>query len=274
MASKTVVFIHGLFLTYRGWDQWVSRYEAKGYKCIAVPYPGREKPPDALRKAHPDPKVAEVTFDGVLEHLERVIKGLDEPPIIMGHSFGGLFTQLLLNRGLGSAGVAIDPAPPQGVITTKFSFLKGGWALLNPLNRSSRPYLMSFEEFQYAFVNGMPLEEQQAAYNAHVAPESLRIGRGGLTGKAHIDFKKAHAPLLIIAGGTDNLIPASLNKSNFKRYKASAPSITEFKEFTGRNHYGIFGGKDWEEVADYALNWVESQLASSDAGRQPAQTAG
>ncbi|MBE2194434.1 MAG: alpha/beta hydrolase [Anaerolinea sp.] len=255
MPTKTVLFIHGLFMTYHCWDQWVERYQAKGYTCVAVPYPQRDKSPAEIQKAHPDPNLPKVTFEGVLDHLIKTIQGLTEPPIIIGHSFGGLFTQLLINRGFGMAGVAVDSAPPQGLLSTKFSFLWGNRGLLNPLNRSSRPYRMSFGAFQYAFVNGMPEAEQRKIYEEQAVPESLRIPRGALSSpNARIDYRKPHPPLLLIAGSNDHIVPASLNKANFKRYQES-DSVTELKEFPGRNHFGI-GQKGWEELADYALEWA------------------
>jgi len=257
MPSKTIVLIHGLFLTYKGWDHWVRYLEDKGYTVIAVPWPGRDKSVAELRKAHPDPELGKRTLKEVIEHHIKVIDGLDEKPILIGHSLGGLMTQILLNRGYGAAGVAIDSGPPQGLLSTKWSFLKSAWPLLNFLNPSSRPYFMSFEEFQYAFVNGQPLEEQRKAYHDQVVPESLRIGRGALTSTAHIDYKKPHAPLLFIAGETDHIIPASLNKSNQSKYKDSG-SVTDFKEFQGRNHYGL-AHTGWQELADYTLTWIAKQ---------------
>lgn len=258
MSSKTVVFIHGLFLSYNGWGQWVKYFASKGYRAQAIAWPGRDQSVDALRQAHPDPKLGQRTFGEVLDHHIQTIKGLNEPPILIGHSLGGLLTQLLLNRGLGAAGIAIDSAPPQGVFTTQWSFLKSAFPLLNPLNPSSRPYQMPFPAFQYSFVNGMPLAAQRRAYDEQVVPESLRIARGSLTATAKIDFAKPHAPLLLIAGETDHIIPPSLNQTNFNKYKASAPSITEFKEFAGRNHYGL-GAEDWQEMADFILAWISKQ---------------
>ncbi len=254
MASQTIVFIHGLVLSYQSWDPWAARYEARGYKCLAIPYPGRDKSVAELRTAHPDPSLGELTIDQVMDLMVRTIQGLDEPPVIIGHSFGGLLTQLLLNQGLGAAGVAIDSVPPQGVLLPEPSLLRSLWPLLNPFSPASRPYLMPFSHFRYTFVNGMPLEEQRRAYDQTVVPESLRLARGGLSTSARIDFKREHAPLLLIAGEIDHIIPASINRANFQRYAAS-PSLTDFKVFDGRNHFGI-GAPGWEEIADYALDWA------------------
>jgi alpha-beta hydrolase superfamily lysophospholipase len=114
---------------------------------------------------------------------------------------------------------------------------------------------MTFERFQYTFVNTLPLAEQRAAFERYVVPESRRVPRDSLT--ASVDFKQSHPPLLVLAGSADNIIPASLNKSNHAKYKAS-PSIADFKEFTGRTHF-VIGQKNWEEVADYVLNWVRDK---------------
>lgn len=273
MATKTVLFVHGNFVNYECWDNWVERYEAKGYKCVAAAYPLRDKPVQELRKQHPDPNLGKLTLEEVIAHLVNVIKGLDEKPIIIGHSFGGMLTQVLVNKGLSAAAVAIDSVPPQGVITTKFSFIRSLWPVVNPLHPASRPYLMSFSHFQYTFVNGMPLDEQRKAYEAYVVPESVRLARGALSSASHVDFKKAHSPLLLIGGEIDHIMPAALNRTNFKRYRASLPSITEYKEFPGRNHFTVIGGKGWEEVADFSLNWVEKQLGSvnTNGRREPAQ---
>src|SRR5262245_2503948 len=218
MSTRTVVFIHGNFVNYQTWDNWIARYEARGYRCIAIPYPGRDKTVEALRKAHPDPTLGKLSLGKAIDYHVNIIKGLDELPIIIGHSFGGLITQLLVNRGLGAAAVAIDSVPPMGVLTSKLSFFRGTFPVLNPL--ASGPYLMSFKHWQYAFTNGMSFDEQRRAYDQYLVPESRTLSRGGLGFDARVNFKKPHAPLLFIAGEKDNLMPAALNNTNFKRYKS------------------------------------------------------
>jgi pimeloyl-ACP methyl ester carboxylesterase len=274
MATRTVVFIHGNFVNYECWNQWVRRYEAKGYTCIAIAYPNRDKPVEVLRKAHPDFKAGELTLEQNIDHHVRTIKALPEAPIIIGHSFGGLLTQLMLNRGLGAAAIAIDSVPPQGVLTSKLSFFRSLAPLLNPLYPVSRPWLMPFKHFQYTFANGMSLNEQRRAYDESVVPESVRLSRGGLSSAARVDFAKPHAPLLMIGGELDHIMPSALNKTNFKRYAASSPSISEFKEFAGRNHYSVIGGKGWEDVADYVLQWAEAQTASTRKPHEALQPVG
>jgi pimeloyl-ACP methyl ester carboxylesterase len=253
MKSRTVLFIHGMYMNSLCWEEWVPYFQARGYKCLAPDWPGRDKPVATLRKDHPDPQLSQLTLRRVLEHFTDIIKALDEKPVLIGHSMGGLAVQLLLQKDLAAAGVAIDSAPPMGVLTTRWSFLKSNWPHITPFVSQSSPIEMTFARFQYTFVNGLPLEEQRAAFERYVVPESRRVPRESLT--ARIDFRRLHPPLLLIAGSADNIIPASLNKSNHARYKASS-SVTGFKEFAGRTHF-IVGQKNWEEIADTILSWLD-----------------
>lgn len=262
--TKTIVFVHGNFVTKACWDAWVTRFEGRGYRCVAIPYPGRDASVATLR-ANPDRELlGSLTITGVLDQHERIIRSLPERPIIIGHSFGGLLTQLLVQRGLAEAAIAIDSVPPMGVIPFRLSFFRATAPALNPLAGRS-PYMMSFPHFQYSFVNGMPLAEQRAAYDRYVVPESRTLGRGALGFNGKVNFRKAHAPLLMVGGEIDNIMPASLNRQNYNRYRKGSPSIVEFKEYAGRNHFSVIGGEGWEQVADDALSWA-SRVTSGAAG--------
>ncbi len=263
MKSKTIVFIHGMFATRLCWEQWISRYQAKGYQCVAPAWPGRDIPVDALRKKHPDSQLGKLVLAEVVEHYANSIAKLDEKPILIGHSMGGLITQILLQKGLAAAGIAIDSTPPVGVFTTQWSFttlwsfVKSNWPIISPFANKHEPYLMPFEHFQYTFVHTLSLTEQKAAYEKYVVPDSRMVAQGALSAIAKIDFKKQRPPLLLIAGSDDHAVPASLNKANFRKYKQS-PSVTDFKEFAERTHF-IIGQKNWEEVADYILSWLDEK---------------
>jgi pimeloyl-ACP methyl ester carboxylesterase len=253
MKTQTILLIHGMFMTPLCWEHWIPCYQAKGYRVIAPAWPGRDKLVETLRKKHPDPELAKLKLSDIVEHIANFIKGLDEKPAIIGHSMGGLVVQLLLQRDLAVAGVALDPAPPMGVFTTAFSFVKANFPAINPF-LLNRPVMMTFEHFQYAFVNTLPLEEQRAAYERYLVPESRRVPTQSLTAAGRVDFKKSHPPLLITAGEKDHIVPASLNRTNYRKYQGS--SVTEFKEFPGRDHF-LIGERGWEEVADYSLSWLE-----------------
>lgn len=254
--TKHVVFVTGAFVIHHCWDEWVRYFESKGYKAIAPPWPFKNADTaEELRNRQPnDTDLAHLTLDEVVNSYIDVIAGLPEKPIVIGHSLGGLITQIIVNRDLAAAGVAIHSIPPQGVFPYEFSFLKAGWKSLGLFTSTDKTYLMSFEDWQYAFVNEMPLEEQKAAYDKFTIPESKTVARGGLTHAAAVDFKKPHPPLLLTSGNLDTITPAHLNIRNFEAYEESG-SVLEYKEFEGRNHF-VLGQPTWQEDADYILNWI------------------
>ncbi|WP_461080855.1 alpha/beta hydrolase [Spirosoma flavus] len=253
--NKNIVFVTGAFVTHHGWSEWQAYFESKGYNTVAPAWPYKEGTAEELRNCQPnDTDLARLTLDELVDHYAAIVASYPEKPIVIGHSLGGLITQIIVNRDLAAAGVAIHSVPPQGVIPYEFSFLKAGWKALGILTDLDKTYLMSFEDWQYAFVNEMPLDEQKAAYEANTIPESKRVARGGLTSAAHVDLDKPHAPLLLTSGELDNIIPAHLNHRNFEAY-AKGDSVLDYKEFKGRNHF-VLGQPTWKEDADYILDWL------------------
>jgi len=258
ITSKTIVFVTGAFVTHKGWEPWQKFFEGKGYKTLAPPWPHKDGSADELRKRQPnDVALATLTLQEVIDSYANIIKALPGKPIVIGHSLGGLMTQIIVNHDLAAAGIAIHPVPPLGVFPYEFTFLKAGWKSLGLFTSLKKTYLMSFKDWQYAFVNGMPLDEQQKAYEENTIPESKTVARGGLTSAAKVDFAKEHAPLLITSGDQDTIIPAHLNMRNFKAYKKNS-SVLDYKEFKGRNHF-VVGQKTWKEDAEYIAEWIEKQ---------------
>lgn len=254
------MFVTGAFVSHNGWDQWISYFEKLGYTAIAPSWPAKNAPASVLRSRQPnDKELAELTLEEVIENYAKIAINLDEKPIIIGHSLGGLITQVLLNRGLAKAAVAIHSVPPQGIFPYEPTFLRSTWRVLGLFSSMKKTYLMSFKKFQYAFVNGMPLAEQQQAYEQYAIPESKRVARGGLTSTAAVNFSKPHAPLLITAGSDDNIIPAHLSLRNYKKYKKNG-SVVDYKEFQNSNH-SVLTNKDWERDADYIATWLDKNTA-------------
>ena len=260
-TPKTIVLIHGLWMTALSWEYWVARYEDRGFEVIARSWPGMDGDIDELR--HDPSGIEHLGIEEIVDYYAAIIAELDRPPIIMGHSFGGAFTQILLDRGLGAAGVAIDSGPVKGLLALPASTLKTGFPVLkNPAN-DHRAVPLTPEEFHYAFTNTLSDEESLAVYERYAVPGTGRVLFQGAFANfnphspAAVDFKNSRrAPLLFIAGGDDHVAPASLNESNLEHYRKS-DAITELKEFPGRSHYTL-GQEGWEEVADYALNWALS----------------
>ncbi len=254
--SKTVVLIHGAFVHYSGWNDWKNYLESKGYNVIAKPWPAKEASPEVLRSQHPNSPIANLRLMQVINHYDAIVRALPEKPIIIGHSLGGLITQVLVNRGLSAAGICIHPVPPQGVLPYEFSFLKSGWGALGLFTSTKKDYLMSFQTWQYAFTNGMSLADQKEAYEISVVPESKMLTRDGLTSDTYVDFKKPHPPMLFIAGTADHIMPATLTHRIYNQYAKYKDSVTELKEYKGNNHYAVADKKIWKEYADYVLNWI------------------
>lgn len=254
ITSKTIVFIHGLFMNPISWNNWIKFYEAKGYKCYAPAYAFHEGSPSDLRN-NINPNLSKLTFRQVTETLSAFIDKLPEKPILIGHSIGGLAVQKLLEMHKGVAGICINPGAPKGIFSFKWSFLKANLAIINPFKGNS-VYLPSVKWFHYAFCNTMTIEQTEIEYNKFVVPESRNIPRSSIKNDGKIDLKKPHNPLLIIAGEKDNTIPSSLNKKNFEAYKDKKSKI-DFKEFADRTHY-ICGQQNWEEVATYINEWIKS----------------
>jgi pimeloyl-ACP methyl ester carboxylesterase len=262
--TPTVVLIHGMWLTPRGWDNWVDHYRDRGYNAIAPGWPG-VKDPEEMRR---DPSgLKGLGLTQIVDHYEQIIRGLDRPPILIGHSFGGLTTQLLLNRGLGAAGVAIGTAPPKGILVLPLSTLRASFpSLKNPFNRNGLCPL-SPKQFHWRFTNTLGEAESKRSYDEHYIPGANRPFFDALSSQAAVDSGRSkRPPLLLIAGGKDHISPVSLNRNTLK-LQGKAASATELKEYPGRPHF-MAGMDGWEEVADYALNWaLEHQQAP--AASQP-----
>jgi pimeloyl-ACP methyl ester carboxylesterase len=261
IQSRTIVFIHGMYMTPLCWENWIPWFEKRGYRAHSPAWPGRDEKPETLRSRHPDPRLAELTLDSIVDHLAGFISGLPEKPVLIGHSMGGLVAQLLLQKGIAAAAVAVDSAPPAGLISARWSFLKSNWPHITPFASLDLPVVMTFERFSYAFANTLPAEKQRAAFERYVVPESRRVPRQSLTSTARVDFQRPHEPLLFIAGSSDHIIPASLNRKNARRY-AHPASLTAFREFPGRDHF-IIGEEGWEEVAGFIASWLENPKAGA-----------
>jgi len=258
-GTDTIVFIHGLYLTARSWELWEKRYTDRGYKVINQSWPGLEGEVEALRQ---DPKpIARLTVPKILDHYERIISALERPPIVIGHSFGGAFTQVLLSRGLGAAGVGLAAGTVRGVFDVPLTTVRSNWkALRNPIFRH-RAIMPSAKEFRFAFTNTFSEEDSAKAYERYAIAASRNVLFTGVNANLNpftplkADFKKSdRAPLLFIAGGKDHVVPASANRHNAAKYRKSS-AITDIVEFPERSHFTAVQ-QGWEEVADYALQWA------------------
>ena len=169
-----LLLIHGAWLSARSWERFAEYFDKRGFAVSAPEWPRKHGDVEELRE-HAD----ELAGLGPRRRSSTTTSGLigelDEPPVLIGHSFGGLIVELLLDRGLGRAGVALSPAPPKGILVLPFSSLKAASpALAHPSTRHGIVTL-TLEEFTYGFVNTFTPEEAAAAYERYAVPETGRI---------------------------------------------------------------------------------------------------
>ncbi|MBI1228417.1 MAG: alpha/beta fold hydrolase [Bacteroidetes bacterium] len=249
--SKTVVFIHGLFVNNTSWSAWQKYFEARGFKTYAPANPGHEGNPADLR-ANIDPKLNNYTFEDSVMSLAKFIDTLPEKPIIVGHSLAGLIVQKLIEMDKAVAGISIDGAPPKNVLAP-FQTIKTVFPVVNFFKAG--PFMGSREWYHYSFFNNLSRAESDKEFDKIAVPESRTVARNTLLKSfAKVEFSKPHNPLLFIGGENDNIFPASFTKRIAGSYKHKG-SIVDFKSFEGRSHY-IAGEQGWEEVADYILGWI------------------
>jgi non-heme chloroperoxidase len=255
-----VVFIHGLWLLPSSWDRWAKTFEKAGFTALT---PGWPDDPDTVEEANANPQVfANKTVGDVADHFDKVIGGLKKKPVVIGHSFGGLLTQIVAGRGHAAVSVAIDPAPFQGVLPLPFSALKSAFPVLgNPANRK-RAVPLTYEQFRYAFANAVSEEEAKDLYAKFAVPapgaplfQAAAANFNPWT-EAKVDSKNPkRGPLLIISGELDHTVPWAIANASFKKQKRNK-GVTEIAEMEGRGHALVIDG-GWKEVADTALAFVQ-----------------
>ena len=259
-----IVLIHGLWMTPLSWEHWSARFGERGHQVLAPAWPGFDADVPALN-ADPS-QVAGLGIARILDHYEAVIRALDEPPIIMGHSFGGLFTTILLDRGLGAAGVSVDGAPGKGILGLPISTLRSSFPVLgNPLNRGKATAL-THDQFHYAFTNTISEADSKVAYERYAVPAANQVLFEGAAANfsphtaAKVDYaNSSRAPLLLLAGGQDHVVPAKTTHAIAKKYEKSN-AVTELKDYPSRSHFTV-GEPGWEQVADHALDWAVQHAA-------------
>jgi pimeloyl-ACP methyl ester carboxylesterase len=252
MSNKTILFVHGMYMNGSSWSPWIEMAESRGYRAIAPSWPFHNETPDHLRN-NIDPALGHMTFKHVVDSYKKVIDSLPDKPFLVGHSVGGLVVQKLINDGYGAAAVSISPAPPLGVFTLAPEFVKANLPHLNYF-KATKPVIMTKKRFHYAFCNTMTRTESDAAFEQYVTPESRRVPQSILTPQGKVNFKKTHAPLLLIGGDKDNLIPLKLVRRNVKAYRKSE-GVVDFQAFANRSHF-ICNQLGWEEVATASLDWI------------------
>jgi len=254
-----IVLIHGLWVTPLSWEPFRRFYGNLGYQVLAPAWPGVEGSVAEMRR---NPSGLDgIGAEEVVTHYGNIVRSLLEPPVLMGHGYGGLIAQLLIDQGLGAVAVAIDSFPPKGVLMRSLSTSRALLpVLIKPFNRHGT-FLWTPTQFWRVFCNTLPESEAHKVFEAQAIPAPCRpIFQAALANftsgaTTTVNFRNPNrSPLLFIGGGEDVMVPASLSRTIFRRHRAS-PCLSEYKEFPGRSHY-IIAEQGWQEVADYALTWA------------------
>jgi non-heme chloroperoxidase len=258
-GTTPVVFVHGLWLLPSSWDRWVDRFEQAGFVALT---PGWPDDPETVADANADPEVfAGKGVGDIADHLESVIRRLDAKPAVIGHSFGGLLTQILAGRGLAAVSVAISPAPFRGVLPLPISALRSSSAVLsNPANKH-RAVPLTFEQFRYAFANALGDEEAAQLYSAYAVPGSgepvfqAAAANFNPWTEVKVDTKSPErGPLLIVSADRDHTVPWAIANASYKKQKHNE-NVTEIVKVEGRGH-ALTIDAGWRDVAETALAFV------------------
>lgn len=261
MAKKTIVFIHGLWIHTSSWQPWMGFFGRHGYETINPPWPGDS---DTVAESRSNSQsIANRGVTEVADSYAQVIASLAEPPIVIGHSFGGLIAQIILGRGIAAAGIAIDPAPIKGVWQLPVSALKASFPVLSNPSNFKKAVSLTFNQFRYGFANAVPEAEAHELYDEWTIPAPGKpLFQAALATFAGSETKvntgnTTRGPLLITGGEKDHIAPPILGRASQKKYDSSV--ITEFKLFDGRGH-SLIVDHGWREVAEYSLAWLNKNM--------------
>ena len=260
-----LMLVHGAWLSARSWENFADHFRDRGFTVSAPQWPRKHGDVEQLREATEELEGLGLTE--IVDHYGNQIKSLEEPPVLIGHSFGGLIVELLLDRGLGRAGVAMSPAPPKGILVLPFSSLKAAAPALAHPSKRHGVVPLTLEEFTYGFVNTFSPEDASAAYDRYAVPETGQIfyeagfANFHLHPPTEVHFKNGdRAPLLIVGAEKDHTVPASLSHKQFEKY-AKSDARTDYIELPGRPHL-MMVGEGWEDVAARIESWLDRVLAT------------
>lgn len=256
---ETIVMIHGMWGGGWYWEKYKTFFEEKGYQCITPTLRFHDMDPKEL----PNPQLGITSLLDYAEYLEREIREIDDVPILMGHSMGGLLAQILGSRGLAKALVLLTPGAPSGIMALKPSVMKSFWSALTKWGFWRKPMRQTFEEAVYSMLHLLPPEEQREIYSRFV----YESGRAGfemgfwlldLKKAAKVDESKVTCPVLVIAGAQDRITPASVVQKVADKYK----DVSTYKEFSDHAHW-VIGEPGWQEIAEYISDWLNQVLSES-----------
>ena len=258
--GRPAVFVHGLWLHASSWDPWLELFQEAGYAPTAPGWPGDS---DTVEETRRNPgQVAGKGINDVVDHYARIIRELAAPPVVIGHSFGGLITQQLAGQGLATVSVAIDSAPFRGVLPLPLSALRSARPVIgNPANYR-RAVMLTYEQFRYSFANAVSENEARRLYEAYPVPGSgiplFQAATANINPftEIKVDTKNPHrGPMLLITGEKDHIAPHAIAAASYRKQKRN-PATTQIQEIPDRGHSLVFDS-GWQDVAETALAFIK-----------------
>lgn len=260
MPAKTILFIHGLWLHKSSWDPWMDFFQQEGYTTLN---PGWIGEADTVADCRTNPAaVANKTVRALANHYANIIEGLNEPPILIGHSFGGLLAQILLGENKAAAAIAINPAPMKGVWQLPLSTLKGALPVIGNPFHFSQALQIGYKDYRYAFANALSEDEANTIYDRWAIPSPARpmfqAAMATLIGsETKVNTSNSNRGPLLITGSTqDHIVPPILTKAAVKKYQSQA--VTDYIEFQNMGH-SLVADHNWKELANYSFTWLKKQ---------------
>lgn len=256
--SNTIVFVHGMFQNPKSWSGWARMFMERGFKCVVPAWPDHAGEPATLRERIPE-TLGDLSLDDVLAAMTLAVSQATTdgtPPIVIGHSVGGLIVQILASKGLIQAGVAIEPVAPNRMMTLDWPFFRNVTTIVNPF-KGDQPQLQTPESFHAGFCNTLDEAAARRAFEETATHDSRNVLRGCLGKTGHIDnLDQPHVPLLFVSGSEDQIIPADLVAKNASAW-SDKTSVVDYRDFAGKSHF-ICNEPGWEDVANFVAGWLQA----------------
>ncbi|MFF0818240.1 alpha/beta hydrolase [Rhodococcus sp. NPDC003318] len=264
-----VMFVHGLWMHASGWRPWTELFASRGYIPVTPGWPGDGETAESTRE-NPD-RLNGVGIGDLVRHHRTVAEALPSPPIVVGHSFGGLIAQRLLGDGLVRGAVALAPAQFKGVLRLPLTQVRTVLPILSRPGLRKRTWSHTADSYHDTFANAVTREESDRIFETHTIPGPARplfeaaLANIAVGSPAKIDTRTARGPLLLVAAGRDRTVPEATVHSQYNIQRRNT-GVTEYAVLPDRGH-SLAADDGWREVAELALDFLDRHgLAATPNG--------
>ena len=257
--TNTIFMIHGMWSGGWYWDYYRRFFEDRGYRCLTPTLRFHDVDP----KEPPHPELGTTSLLDYAADLENEIKKLDRPPIIMGHSMGGLLAQILGSRGLGEALVLLTPATPAGINILRPTVMRTYWSAQRQWGFWRKPFRLPFSAVTYSMLQLFTPEEQRDLYTRFVYESgraATEIGYWFLDrrGASRVNESRISCPILVVAGAQDRITPHPAVRKVAEKYRA----VSTYRLFADHSHW-VISEPGWQDIAEDIHDWLKQVLPKS-----------